>query len=249
MKKFITSTLTLLTFTVAATAQTFTEHIQQRRQGMGTVTVTQSHDIEQLVNNNGTANIGGHQQSTEKTDKGKTTETYKTHNTSTPPSRQEERAATPRKEHKPTEKTTLKDSEPKEGLHNNIHETERSTASRNMERKNEEKKEEAREEELVIPTIDMRKKMMRGSRKVTGYRVQAFAGGNTRADKQKAQRAGNDIKMRFPDQPIYVHFYSPRWICRVGNYRSYEEAHRMLKAIKAMGYKAATIVKGKITVN
>ena len=104
------------------------------------------------------------------------------------------------------------------------------------------------EAELHIPTVDMRKKVMRGARKVTGYRVQAFAGGNTRADKTKAQQAGNDIKMRFPDQPIYVHFYSPRWICRVGNYRSLSEARRMLKAIKGMGYKAAVIVKGQITV-
>lgn len=105
------------------------------------------------------------------------------------------------------------------------------------------------DDEMSIPTIDMRKKVMRGSRKVTGYRVQAFAGGNTRADKMKAQQAGNDIKMRFPDQPIYVHFYSPRWICRVGNYRSIGEAEKMLRAVRKMGYKAATIVKGKITVN
>jgi hypothetical protein len=105
------------------------------------------------------------------------------------------------------------------------------------------------DDEMSIPTIDMRKKVMRGSRKVTGFRVQAFAGGNTRADKMKAQQAGNAIKMRFPDQPIYVHFYSPRWICRVGNYRSLGEAEKMLRAVRKMGYKAATIVKGKITVN
>lgn len=105
------------------------------------------------------------------------------------------------------------------------------------------------DDDMSIPTVDMRKKVMRGSRKVTGYRVQAFAGGNTRADKMKAQQAGNDIKMRFPDQPIYVHFYSPRWICRVGNYRSLGEAEKMLRAVRKMGFKAATIVKGKITVN
>lgn len=112
----------------------------------------------------------------------------------------------------------------------------------------EKRAEAAAEEEFNIPTVDMRKKVMRGARKVTGYRVQAFAGGNTRADKNKAQQAGNAIKMRFPDQPIYVHFYSPRWICRVGNYRSLGEARRMLNAVKAMGYKSAIIVKGKITV-
>lgn len=102
--------------------------------------------------------------------------------------------------------------------------------------------------ETETPSVDTRKKVMGKSYKVTGYRVQAFAGGNTRADKQKAQRIGNDIKMNYPDTPIYVHFYSPRWICRVGNYRTYEEAHKMLLEIRKMGYKQASIVKGKISV-
>lgn len=95
---------------------------------------------------------------------------------------------------------------------------------------------------------DMSKKVMRNSYKVTGYRVQAFAGGNTRKDRQNAEAIGNAIKRKFPEQPIYVHFYSPRWICRVGNFRTYEEAHAMLTEIRAMGYKQASIVKGKISV-
>ena len=89
---------------------------------------------------------------------------------------------------------------------------------------------------------------MARSHKITGYRVQAFAGGNTRNDRQKAEQIGSNIKMNFPDQPVYVHFYSPRWICRVGNYKSFAEANRMLKAIKKLGYSSASIVKGKITV-
>ena len=95
---------------------------------------------------------------------------------------------------------------------------------------------------------DMRKKVMKNSYKVTGYRVQAFTGGNTRKDRQNAEAVGNAIKRRFPEQPIYVHFYSPRWICRVGNFRTYEEAHAMLQEIREMGYKQASIVKGKISV-
>ena len=102
--------------------------------------------------------------------------------------------------------------------------------------------------DLNIPVIDTRKKVMKGGYKVDGYRVQAYAGGNSRDDKNRAQQAGNRIKAAYPDQPIYVHFYSPRWICRVGNYRSIEEATRMLNAIQALGYKQAVIVKGKITV-
>ena len=95
---------------------------------------------------------------------------------------------------------------------------------------------------------DMTKKVMKNSYKVTGYRVQAFAGGNTRNYRRTAETVGNNIKRRFPEQPIYVHFYSPRWICRVGNFRTYEEAHAMLLEIREMGYKQASIVKGKISV-
>lgn len=84
--------------------------------------------------------------------------------------------------------------------------------------------------------------------KATGYRVQAFAGGNSRADRQKAERTGNSIRAQFPNVAVYVHFYSPRWICRVGNYRTYEEAHQMLVSLRNMGYTEATIVKGKISV-
>ena len=100
----------------------------------------------------------------------------------------------------------------------------------------------------TIEEPDMSNKVMKNSYKVTGYRVQAFAGGNKRDDRQAAENVGNAIKRRFPEQPIYVHFYSPRWICRVGNFRTYEEAHAMLMEIREMGYKQASIVKGKISV-
>ena len=86
------------------------------------------------------------------------------------------------------------------------------------------------------------------TQKVMGYRIQAFAGGNSRADRQKAEQTGNSIRAQFPNVAVYVHFYSPRWICRVGNYRSYEEAHQMLVSLRNMGYSEATIVKGKISV-
>ena len=96
--------------------------------------------------------------------------------------------------------------------------------------------------------IDNRRKVMRGGYKVDGYRVQAFAGGNQRKDRQQAEQIGATIKASYPSEPIYVHFYSPRWICRVGNYRTYEEAHVMLMNIRKMGIVGASIVKGKITV-
>ena len=96
--------------------------------------------------------------------------------------------------------------------------------------------------------IDTNHKVMTNGYKVDGFRVQAFAGGNQRKDRQKAEQVGNTIKASFPQTPVYVHFYSPRWICRVGNYRTYEEAYEMLKSIRALGITGASIVKGKITV-
>ena len=101
---------------------------------------------------------------------------------------------------------------------------------------------------VITPdSVDLHKKVMKGV-KVNGYRVQVFAGGNSRNDRVKAERTGENIKSLFPDEPIYVHFYSPRWICRMGNYRTYEEAHEVLKKVKQLGYQSAIIVKGKITV-
>lgn len=98
-----------------------------------------------------------------------------------------------------------------------------------------------------VDTASLAKKTGHGY-KITGYRVQVYAGGNSRKDKQKAEQTGNQLRALFPLESVYVHFYSPRWICRVGNYRTYEEAHQMLQEVKKLGYSAATIVKGKIIV-
>ena len=111
------------------------------------------------------------------------------------------------------------------------------------------RRESYRDTTTVDPSsIDTRKKVMRGGMKVNGYRVQAFAGGNQRKYRQKAEQIGSTIKASYPREPIYVHFYSPRWICRVGNYRTYEEANEMLQNIRKLGISGASIVKGKITV-
>lgn len=101
----------------------------------------------------------------------------------------------------------------------------------------------------TLPSLEeTRQKVPRKSYKTSGYRVQVFAGGNTRADRQKAERIGNSLKSNFPNEPIYVHFYSPRWICRMGNYRSYEAAHKMLQAVKELGYSQAIVVRGQVTI-
>lgn len=281
MKRFVFLFLSIMSVMVSVKAQTFTQHLQQSQAGKGKVSVSQSREIDALVNGNVTrsATLTEAQGQTTKKNINATQKTNVPATTTTA-------AKTASGKHETTAKATagkndslekaraheqeeerLKAQKAKENAVEEALALQRRIAERNAEEKRKEAEEKRQlaetkkqaaeksaaaeaeaEAELHIPTVDMRKKVMRGARKVTGYRVQAFAGGNTRADKRKAQQAGNDIKMRFPDQPIYVHFYSPRWICRVGNYRSLSEARRMLKAIKGMGYKAAVIVKGQITV-
>ncbi len=88
----------------------------------------------------------------------------------------------------------------------------------------------------------------RTTTKMTGYRVQVYAGYN-REGKLTAERTRNSLKSQYPNVPVYVNFFNPRWVCRMGNYRSYEEAHQMLTSLKNQGYKECTIVKGKIVVH
>lgn len=297
MKRIVFLLLSFIGLTATVHAQTFMQHLLQQKPGNGKITVSQSHDIDVLVNGKDaqeavvdlrrTALTNTTQKKTTNGQTQKTAQTVPTKKTvqtqkpeqakKTEPVRNNElankaeRAARIAQEAKADsiekarerwrrEQEAKAQAQKAANEKNAVDEAlalEKRIAEKNAQEKAAEAKRDAEkaaerraeaEEEFNIPTVDMRKKVMRGARNVIGYRVQAFAGGNTRADKQKAQQAGNAIKMRFPDQPIYVHFYSPRWICRVGNYKSIGEARRMLSAVKAMGYKSAIIVKGKITV-
>ena len=179
-------------------AQTFTQRIQQQKAGQGTITIHESTEIDQLVNESKIGPVA----TLSSTTKPVTT--------------------------KPT--TTTKPSN--------------ATTSEASKVSNQTSQEETPEESPV----DNTKKIMTGGYKINGYRVQAFAGGNSRKDRQQAEAVGNQIKSSYPGVPVYVHFYSPRWICRVGNYRTYEEAHQMLLSLRKMGLSEAVVVKGKITV-
>ena len=189
----------------AADAQSsFTQRLQQSKNGEGKITVTQDKAIDELVN--GPAVVPA---------RPKTNTT-----TTTQP--------------KPAEKK----------------EKENNTATNQEKDKKQEPKVavvEHHDTTTIESPEEIQKKIMKGV-KVAGYRVQVFAGGNTRNDRLKAERIGSEIKTLFPGVPVYVHFYSPRWICRMGNYRTYEEAHAVLERVKNNGYQSAIIVKGKITV-
>ncbi len=227
MKQFILLFAIMFNMAVTSHAQTYLEHLQQKTQGLGTVTVSQSKAIDELVNGKSIP-----QDNKEKAiPQTHTTKTILS-NTTTKNSKTSE-----------PQKKLVPDSLKKTEHHDTTTEREK-TATHEAPTK----KVETEKEEIEVPMVDMRKKVMRSSYKVTGYRVQAFAGGNSRNDRLKAEQIGNAIKMKYPDQPVYVHFYSPRWICRIGNFRSLGEAKKMLAKVRAMGFKQACLVKGKITV-
>ena len=209
MKRIITILTLCAGIAINASAQTFTQRIQQQNNnGQGTVTIHQDDEINKLVNSELLNNKQpATQQNTVNTPGTKTTRPT-TPNTNTTPG---------------TKPSTTKPTTPNSGVTENEGETEETAP-------------------------DLSKKVMRGGVKVNGYRVQAFAGGNSRKDRIQAEQIGNNIKSHFANVPVYVHFYSPRWICRVGNYRTYEEAHHMLVQLRNLGYNQASIVKGKITV-
>lgn len=185
---------------LCAEAQTFTDRIQQKQAGKGTVTINQDKQIEQLVNGRySDPNAAG--------------------------MRPDNKSGQPVKEKPKTTQQTTKQTK-----------TPNTTTQQDP------------KPEQTTTEPDMGKKVMANGYKTKGYRVQVWAGGNSRVDRQKAEKAGMEIKRNMPGVPVYVHFYSPRWICRIGNYRTYEEAHEALQEVKQIGYTEAIIVKGTITV-
>ena len=210
MKRLVTIGLLCAGCILAASAQTtFTQRLQEEKQGEGKVTVTQDKAIDELVNG---------PQVTVSTQPQKTI-TPQTTQTTPQKTGDNKTTATTEQQHKPDSGTTQRPV---------VTEQEQPTDTATFD--------------------DDRKKIMKGGYKINGYRVQVYAGGNSRDARIKAERVGKEINALFPGEPVYVHFYSPRWICRMGNYRTYEEANERLRAVKNLGYSSAIIVKGKITV-
>lgn len=85
--------------------------------------------------------------------------------------------------------------------------------------------------------------------KARGYRVQVYAGNNSRVARNEANAIAEKIKMEFPEIPVYSYFQPPRWLCRVGDYRSIEEADAVMRRLKATGrYKEVSIVREQINI-
>ena len=85
--------------------------------------------------------------------------------------------------------------------------------------------------------------------KARGYRVQVYAGNNSRIARQEANDVAEQVKAEFPELSIYAFFQPPRWLCRVGDYRSIEEADAAMRRLKATGkFKEVSIVREQINI-
>ena len=85
--------------------------------------------------------------------------------------------------------------------------------------------------------------------KSSGYRVQVYTGNNSRQARTEANEVGKRVKELFPDLSVYTSFYPPRWLCRVGDFRSIEEADALMSKLKKTGkFKEASIVKEQILI-
>ena len=82
--------------------------------------------------------------------------------------------------------------------------------------------------------------------KAKGYRIQVFAGNNTRASKERANEAGRYIRSKYPDLPVHTEFKNPRWLCTVGDFLYYEEAYDVLRKLKKeTPYKGMIILRNQ----
>ena len=81
--------------------------------------------------------------------------------------------------------------------------------------------------QVYNPSLSKGKKIQ-----TVGYRIQIYAGGNTRFAKEEAQKAARYVKENHPEIPVYTEFVAPRWVCRVGDYKTIEEADQVMRMLK-----------------
>ena len=78
--------------------------------------------------------------------------------------------------------------------------------------------------------------------KISGYRIQIYAGNNSRNSRVEAERAAQRFKGFFPKVPAYTHFYPPRWVCRVGDFKTAEQATAFMSQIQHLKVFSGLIV-------
>ena len=244
MRRTIIALSLALFCAVPMSAQSFLDHLQKENQGQGqgSVSVKQSDDISNLVNG-----------------KNKQKESSATPKSEAKPSSSSQsQSASSRTESRPAShessqaSSTSRSTQTDEASARAERERERARQRREDEKLKEEARREAlkqRDEYSSTATTSSRgsvKKVMRGGRRIDGYMVQVWSGGNTREDKMKAEQVGQEMKSQMPTLPVYVHFYSPRWACRIGNFKKQDEATALVKKLKKLGYRSACVVKASL---
>ena len=87
----------------------------------------------------------------------------------------------------------------------------------------------------------------KGTLKKQGYRVQVYVGSNTRASKNEASQVAAEVRSKFPELTVYAMFNPPRWLCRVGDFRTIEEAHAAMRELRKEGkFREVSVVKDQI---
>ncbi len=85
--------------------------------------------------------------------------------------------------------------------------------------------------------------------KAQGFRVQVYAGNNSRNARSEANSVSEKVKKYFPDLKVYVLFDPPRRLCQVGDFRSIEEADATMRKMKSTGaFREAFIVKAQVNI-
>lgn len=85
--------------------------------------------------------------------------------------------------------------------------------------------------------------------KISGYRVQIYAGNNSRNSRIEAEKTAQRFKGYFPKVPAYTHFYPPRWVCRVGDFKTSEQAQAFMQQVQQLkAFSGLTVVKTAIQV-
>lgn len=85
--------------------------------------------------------------------------------------------------------------------------------------------------------------------KTRGYRVQVYAGNNSRVSRNEANSVARQVEAEFPDLPVYTYFRPPRWLCRVGDFKTIEEADAAMRRLKATRhFREVSIVREQINI-
>ena len=157
MSKLLSIIILCVGVSIHANAQSYTERVQQKQQGKGTVTIHQSKEIDDLVNDPTATGVqAGNQKPQASNQKPQTSSQTPAANNQQPQANNQQPQVS-----------------------------------------------------SLTPDANGQEPTTTATRKVTGYRVQAFAGGNSRKDRQTAEQISHNIKSQFPNISVYVHFYSP----------------------------------------